>query len=147
MKTLNPTGAFLLSAGLPLPALDLATRAVSLSTSLLSPDHPDTLTARNGLARSYWSAGRTGEAIAIQERLAADFERILGPDHPDTLAAQAGLAMAKETERDEKSPRNSRGQALGLGIARRRVRALPLAAAIAAAAVAAGLIRRVLQGR
>ena len=41
------------------------------------------------------SAGRTGEAIAIQERVAADRERLLGPDHPDTLTARRALAMAK----------------------------------------------------
>ena len=72
---------------------------------LLGPDHPDTLTARDELAASYWAAGRTGEAVAILERVAADMERLLGPDHPDTLTAQANLAMAK---RGKKSPTDLR---------------------------------------
>ena len=32
------------------------------------------------------SAGRTGEAIAIEERVAAGRDRLLGPDHPDRPA-------------------------------------------------------------
>ena len=94
VKTLNPTSEFLRESGLPVRALDLATRAVSLSTSHLGPDHPDTITARANLASSYSSAGRTGDAIAIEERVAADRERVLGPDHPDTITARANLASS-----------------------------------------------------
>lgn len=61
------------------------------------------------LAESYWAAGRTGEAIAIFERVAADRERLLGPGHPDTLIARNNLAMAK---RGENSPTGLRNQAL-----------------------------------
>ena len=43
------------------------------------------------------------EAIALQERVAADTERILGPDHPDTLTAQDNVALMKT---NEKSPRD-----------------------------------------
>ena len=121
-----------------LPALDLATQAVAVSSSsssapttptpssprpcpgqpgqlvlvggahrrghrhrrtgrrrLRAPPRPralDTLTARGNLAVSYWSAGRTGEAIALHEQVAADTERLLGPDHPDTLSARGNLA-------------------------------------------------------
>ncbi len=64
---------------------------------VLGPDHPRTLTARGNLAASYWSAGRTGKAIAKQERVAADTERILGPDHPDTLTARANLASSYQS--------------------------------------------------
>jgi hypothetical protein len=39
------------------------------------PEHLDILTARDDLAFSYRSAGRTGEATAIGERVAADVER------------------------------------------------------------------------
>ena len=58
---------------------------------------PDTLTARANLAASYQSAGRTGEAIAIEERVAAARERVLGPEHPDTLAARANLAASYQS--------------------------------------------------
>jgi hypothetical protein len=52
------------------------------SEQILGPDHSGTLTARSNLAMSYWQAGRTTDAIAILERVAADSERILGPSHP-----------------------------------------------------------------
>ena len=94
MGTLDPTYHFLLAAGSSRPALDLATRTVSLSTGLLGPEHPDTLAARGNLAFSYRVAGRTGEAIAIEEQVAADRERLLGPEHPDTLAARGNLAFS-----------------------------------------------------
>ena len=55
MATLNPMCEFLLRAGSPLPALDLATRAVSVSTGHLGPDHPDTLRAQGILAASFIS--------------------------------------------------------------------------------------------
>ena len=34
---------------------------------LLGPDHPDTLNTRNNVAQVYLAAGRTDEAIALQE--------------------------------------------------------------------------------
>ena len=43
---------------------------------------------------TYWSAGRTAEAIAIGEQVVADRERLLGPDHPDTVTARANLATS-----------------------------------------------------
>jgi hypothetical protein len=49
------------------------------------------LTAQANLADAYWQAGRTGEAIIIEEKVAADRLRILGPEHPDTQAAAGAL--------------------------------------------------------
>jgi hypothetical protein len=62
----------------------------------LGPDHPDTLGTRHNLASSYWSAGRTQDAINLQERVLADRERILGPDHPNTLTTRNNLAQMRE---------------------------------------------------
>ena len=89
---LNPTCLFLLSAGSPLPALDLATRAVSLSTGHLGAKHPYTLTARGNEAFSAGSAGRHAAARDQFAALLPDVEQVLGPEHPDTLAARADLA-------------------------------------------------------
>jgi hypothetical protein len=61
---------------------------------ILGAEHPDTLRARANLAVSYRSAGRTAEAIAIEEQVVADRERILGAEHPDTLRARANLAWS-----------------------------------------------------
>ena len=54
--------------------------------------HPDTLTARANLASSYRSAGRTSEAITLEERVLVDRVEVLGERHPDTLTARANLA-------------------------------------------------------
>ena len=86
VKILNPTCEFLLRSGSNLPALDLATQAVSVSTARLGPDHPDTLIARGnpGPPRT----GRRGAPARPSpscEQLVPDMERLLGPEHPDTL--------------------------------------------------------------
>ena len=98
VATLNRTCDFLASAGSPLTAMDLATRAVAVSASFLDLDDPDTVRAggyaRGHLANSYWSTGRTGEAIFLEEQIAADYERLLGPDDPDTVRAQDNLALS-----------------------------------------------------
>lgn len=59
----------------------------------LGDEHPATLTARANLAGSYWSAGRTTDAIELQEQVLSDSERILGDEHPNTRAFRANLAV------------------------------------------------------
>uniref|UniRef100_UPI0013005759 tetratricopeptide repeat protein n=1 Tax=Streptomyces triticisoli TaxID=2182797 RepID=UPI0013005759 len=46
------------------------------------------------LAVSYTDAGRTQEALELDERVLADYERLLGLDHPDTLTARSNLAVS-----------------------------------------------------
>jgi hypothetical protein len=87
-------GNGLLNAGLAASATAYWQTMTTNSERLLGAHHPNTLTARGGLAASYRQAGRTGEAIAIEERVVADFERLLGGDHPDTLTARANLAAS-----------------------------------------------------
>jgi hypothetical protein len=56
------------------------------------PEHPDTLAARNQLAR--WT-GEAGDAAGARDLFAALLpvrERVQGPEHPDTLATRANLA-------------------------------------------------------
>ena len=56
------------------------------------PEHPDTVTTRNNLAR--WTE-EAEDAAAARDQYAAllpTVERILGPEHPDTLATRADLA-------------------------------------------------------
>jgi hypothetical protein len=79
---------------------------LSDSERLLGDEHPDTLTARANLAVSYWQAGRTGDAITLQERVLSDSERLLGDEHPDTLTAHTVLrtwtaATAPDNDADE----------------------------------------------
>jgi GTPase SAR1 family protein len=88
---LNSACDYLLSAQLSDQATGIAQRAVTAAKRTLGAEHPETLTARGNLAFSYWSAGRTGEAIELQERVLDDRERILGAEHPDTVAAREAL--------------------------------------------------------
>ncbi|WP_338597130.1 tetratricopeptide repeat protein [Saccharopolyspora sp. SCSIO 74807] len=59
---------------------------------VLGPDHPDTLSSRNNLARWRGEAGDPAGAVVVLEELLADELRVLGPDHPDTLSSRNNLA-------------------------------------------------------
>ena len=94
MAILNPTCKFLLEAGLPHSAEELAARAVSAATSRLGVEHDSTLTARMNLAIADRDSGRISEAVALAESVVTDSERIRGIDHPDTLSARQELASS-----------------------------------------------------
>jgi hypothetical protein len=51
------------------------------------------LATQANLAGSYWQAGRTVDAIRIQEQVVADRERILDAEHPDTVTAAQALRV------------------------------------------------------
>jgi tetratricopeptide (TPR) repeat protein len=85
---------FLLRVGGGERAVNAALTTVELTTRWFPADDPRRLSSDANLASSYWSAGRTGEAIEIDERVLADRERLLGPEHPDTLTARANLASS-----------------------------------------------------
>jgi hypothetical protein len=65
--------------------------------SRLHAEHSHLLAARLWLAEGYWSAGRVGEAITLEEQVLADRERILGVDHPDTLTTRNNLAAMRRS--------------------------------------------------
>ncbi|WP_245685999.1 tetratricopeptide repeat protein [Streptomyces niveus] len=52
------------------------------------PDHRDTLTTRESLARLRGESGDAAGAADAYAKLLVDRERVLGPDHPDTLHAR-----------------------------------------------------------
>jgi tetratricopeptide (TPR) repeat protein len=79
------------SGGDPIGAVDRYETALNL-TATLGDRHPNTLTSRANLANSYWSAGRTTEAITLEEQVLADSVEILGDRHPNTLTSRANLA-------------------------------------------------------
>ncbi|GHJ47431.1 hypothetical protein Cs7R123_47730 [Catellatospora sp. TT07R-123] len=86
-------GISLLSAGLPTAAVAYWHALTHKARRILGSDHHFTLTAWANLATSYWQAG-PGDAVTIEERIAAERERLLGPEHPDTLTAWANLAAS-----------------------------------------------------
>jgi hypothetical protein len=64
---LNRVCDYLLAAGDAARAAATAMTAIELGTRLLGAEHPDTLSARANLAASYRQAGRTAEAITLEE--------------------------------------------------------------------------------
>ena len=61
---------------------------------LLGPDDPDTVRARNDLARAYRETGRVADAVPLVEQILAARERLFGADDPRTLASRNNLASA-----------------------------------------------------
>jgi len=61
---------------------------------LLGPDDPDTVRARNDLARAYRETGRVADAVPLVEQVLAARERLFGADDPRTLVSRNNLASA-----------------------------------------------------
>ncbi|MFG2051504.1 tetratricopeptide repeat protein [Micromonospora sp. NPDC048935] len=87
-------GDSLLRWGLNALAVDHWHRMVDDAVRVLGDDHPDTITAWANLATSYRQAGRTDEAIPIEEKVVKDRSRVSGDDHPHTITARANLAAS-----------------------------------------------------
>ncbi|MFJ4796358.1 tetratricopeptide repeat protein [Kitasatospora purpeofusca] len=88
------TGKSLTAAGLIGTSVTHWQHLTTDAERLLGANHPGTLTARGNLASSYGRAGRTAEAIVLEERVLAERERLLGGDHSDTLTARGNLATS-----------------------------------------------------
>ncbi|MEU5694355.1 tetratricopeptide repeat protein [Actinosynnema sp. NPDC020468] len=91
---LYEAGNGLLHTGLQAPAITYWHNTMTRSERILGPEHLHTLTARGSLAVSYSQAGRTDDAITIEERLVVDMTRLLGPHHPSTLTCWGNLAAS-----------------------------------------------------
>ncbi|MFJ6775766.1 tetratricopeptide repeat protein, partial [Kitasatospora sp. NPDC091257] len=85
-------GASLVEAGLYATGIQYWTHLATASERVLGGDHPDTLAALGNLAQSCWEAGRTDEAMSLQEQVLADLQRLHGSDHPTVLMARNNLA-------------------------------------------------------
>lgn len=73
---------------------------VTAYRKLLGPDHPQTLTSRNNLARAYELTGDVGRAVPLHEWTLVDAERVLGSDHPHTLTFRDNLVLAYRSAGD-----------------------------------------------
>jgi tetratricopeptide (TPR) repeat protein len=70
---------------------------LNTSTGLLGPAHANAVVARDRLAATYESAGRSAEAVSVFQAALADRERNQGPEHPETIAARGHLAHAYQS--------------------------------------------------
>ena len=59
----------------------------------LGPDDPSVLNYGTLLAIGYGAAGRTEDAIRLDEEVLEARVRVLGPEHPDTLTSKSNLAI------------------------------------------------------
>ena len=91
-EVLFRSGRSLGEAGLVAAAMSYFDWLATKASERLGPDHPQTLTARNNLAKWRGEAGDAAGAATAFESLLADRARVLGPDHPDTLTARNDLA-------------------------------------------------------
>ncbi|MFT9671327.1 tetratricopeptide repeat protein [Streptomyces rhizosphaericola] len=93
-NTLDALAAVLGAAGAASEELLLRRHVLDHESTVLGPDHPDTLTSRNNLATALNRLGEHRQAADLHQQVLTDSERILGPDHPDTLTSRNNLANA-----------------------------------------------------
>jgi tetratricopeptide (TPR) repeat protein len=88
-------GRAIYSTARPLFELALATRE-----KVLGPEHPDTATSVNNLARLLRDQGDLAGAQQLFERALTIREKVLDPEHPDTAWSLNNLAVLRQTQGD-----------------------------------------------
>lgn len=91
-RLLNAAGVYLVYRARTGEAERLLIQALSIREQLLGPDHPDTATSLNNLARLYQMRGRYEQAESLYVRALEIREEKLGPDHPRTAQSLHNLA-------------------------------------------------------
>ena len=74
-------------------ALELHEELYVTRKEVLGEKHPDTLSALNGLACSYFYSGDYSKVLELQNKLYNARKEILGESHPDTLNALSNLSV------------------------------------------------------
>ena len=91
---LQRAGRSLDAAYLTGPALAYWQELALASDRLLGPGHPDTITIRDQLARSYLAAGQAANAVTLFQRVLAGLGRSRQPDPAAVAGAQVNLGRA-----------------------------------------------------
>jgi Tetratricopeptide repeat len=89
---MSKVARYLGSSGSSAAARDLCQRVVDAQSRALGPEHPSTLTAREGLASF---TADTGDVAGARDQYAAllpVMERVLGPEHPHALTTRGNFA-------------------------------------------------------
>jgi serine/threonine protein kinase len=87
-------GSTYFALGLYREAIALREKVRDYCLAAYGPEHPDTLSAMDNLARSYGEVGRSQEAIKLGEQVLPLSRKVLGPEHPFTLTAMSTLAIS-----------------------------------------------------
>ena len=82
-----------LGMGYPDKAIDLIIKAQATFTSLLGPDHPETLDTMNSLVAGYRDAGKLDRALSLLEQVQAHRIEKLGPGHPSPRIDEKDVAV------------------------------------------------------
>ncbi|MEW1761523.1 FxSxx-COOH system tetratricopeptide repeat protein [Streptomyces cyaneofuscatus] len=90
--TLDDLANALDAAGAASEQLLLLQNVLDNESTVLGPDHPDTLTSRNNLALALSGLGEHQQAADLHQQTLTDHERTLGPHHPHTLTSRNNLA-------------------------------------------------------
>jgi hypothetical protein len=91
---LNECGSKLYRRGHGSVAVDVFEAAQTLTTRLLGPEHPDTLTSMNNLSESLRAVGDNQAALDLHREVLETSKQVLGPQHPDTLTSMNNLAVS-----------------------------------------------------
>jgi CHAT domain-containing protein len=70
----------------------LQLRALAIYESVRGPDHPDTASSLNDLARIYKALAQYDKALSSDQRALAIYQKVLGPWHSDTARSLNNLA-------------------------------------------------------
>ena len=81
---LNRAGVYFHGRAAYSEARPLFERALAIREKVLGPEHPDTATSLNNLARLLQDQSDITGARPLYERALAICEKVLGPEHPDT---------------------------------------------------------------
>ncbi|MFD7218471.1 tetratricopeptide repeat protein, partial [Streptomyces cyaneofuscatus] len=93
-NTLDALAVVLDAAGAASEELLLLRHLLDNESTVLGPDHPETLSSRNNLALALNDLGEHQQAVDLHQQTLAGRQRVLGPDHPDTLTSRNNLAAA-----------------------------------------------------
>jgi tetratricopeptide (TPR) repeat protein len=91
-RLLHRAGLYFHSRATYLAARPLLERALAIYEQVLGPEHPETASSLNNLARLLEAQGDLAGARPLFERALTIEEQVLGPEHPETANSLANLA-------------------------------------------------------
>ena len=87
----------------------LFSEVLEIRRRAFGPEHPDTLSTMNELARTYYDEGNYEKAERLCSEVLEMRRRVLGPEHPSTLDSMSLVGSIDEAE--AKYPRLRRSTA------------------------------------
>jgi tetratricopeptide (TPR) repeat protein/tRNA A-37 threonylcarbamoyl transferase component Bud32 len=92
----------------------LLEKAYAIRLEVLGPEHPDTLTSLQNLARLRWRQGKLTEAVEKSRQAMEARKRVLGPEHENTLWSQINLGVFLSEENQFTEAEALLGQAIAV---------------------------------